>query len=117
MKKLLFNINKLPYSSLAREEEIETILFAASFGYHLTVLFSACGVLQLNSLQQPLLGQKNIGKMISGFPNFDIDQIYVCAEDLAQYAFSHEDLVVRAQLISRNNIMKLIQQADITISY
>lgn len=117
MKSLLFQLQCLPYASIAQEEALETILFAASFGFTINVLFSAEGVLQLRASQQPPNMQKNIAKMITAFPSFDVTEVFVCKEDLKKYQLNEADLAIPVQLISNNEINFYLQSFDIIITY
>lgn len=115
MKPILFIINKLPYSNLDQEENIEMILFAASFGCKIAVIFRGEGVWQLLASQTPLNSQKSVAKMIASFPAFEIERIYACEEDVAQFSLKPKQFSVNLQLISMNEIMELIRQHDVVI--
>jgi len=115
MKSILFVINKLPYSSLVQEENIETILFAASFGCKMAVVFHGEGIWQLLAAQTPSNNHKSMAKMIASFPAFDIKCIYACREDVTQFKLKSEQFSVNLQLISMNKIMELIHQYDVII--
>lgn len=115
--KILFNITKLPYSSLEQEENIEMILFAASFGCEATVIFSGNGIWQLLASQSPNDGQKNIAKMIASFPAFDIESIYACEEDVFRAKLKPEEFSLNLQLISANEIMSVMQQYKVVFEF
>lgn len=115
MKTLLFHITKLPYGSLEQEENIEMILFAASFGCSVAVVFTGLGIWQLMPAETASPIQKSLAKMIASFPSFEIEHIYASEEDVRRLGLNSSEFSVNLQLISMKEILQLKQQYDVII--
>jgi len=107
MKSCLIINTKGPHSTQAAKEAQDATLAFAAFGIPLGVLFMGDGVFQIKRHQHPPPGQKNTAATFGSFELYDINDIYVCEEDLAQRGLSTDDLSISVKPLPQNAINEL----------
>ncbi len=112
-KRLTVVIRRTPYGSSLARAALDAGFAAAAFEQPVILLFIGDGVLQLISDQNSqAIGIKNIGRLLSSAPLYDIDTVYVDADALSRYNVSVEDLVVPAQALDEASIHDLLCTSD-----
>lgn len=85
-RSLLLLIRRPPYGSSLARAAIDLALAAAVFEQPVSLLFVGDGVLQLVAGQDPRQqGLRNLEKLLSSLPLYDVEQVYVDAEAAARY--------------------------------
>jgi tRNA 2-thiouridine synthesizing protein C len=113
-RRILFLLRQPPYSSDHALEAIESVLVAGVFEQQVVVLFRDDGVWQLLKNQSGRsLGTRTVGKVVQALPEYEVNDIYVCAESLAERGLTVDDLVLRVTALSPHEQQALIagQQA------
>tara|TARA_R110002110_G_scaffold14698_1_gene67600 strand:- start:17051 stop:17419 length:369 start_codon:yes stop_codon:yes gene_type:complete len=83
---LLISVRTPPYSHGRSRTTIELALASAAFEHPATLLFAGDGVLQLLPLQDSTgIGRRNISRLLSSLPLYDIDRVYVDATAARRY--------------------------------
>lgn len=86
-------------------------MVCAAFDMPSTILFRGAGLHALSKYQDTsAMGVRNVGKLINALPTYEIERIFVCAEDLAASAYTENDLVIPVQPIDREAQGKLIAE-------
>lgn len=112
-KSLLVVVRHTPYGSSLARSSLEVALTSATFEQTVAVLFVGQGVLQLISKQNSeALGVRNIAKLISSFPLYDLNNIYVDENALKQHGLESTDLVLESQLLGDAAMQKLMRHYD-----
>ena len=113
MKRLLYIACRDPYQDARAQELLDALLVAASFGAQVSVLFQDEGVWQLLPDQQAdVLGRRALGAQLEALPLFEVDQIYVDADALAQRGLSPESLLLPVQALSGEALPDLLRRHD-----
>ncbi|MGR4991704.1 sulfurtransferase complex subunit TusC [Vibrio rotiferianus] len=118
MSQLTYLFRSAPHGSTAGREGVDALLAASAYCEDITVLFFGDGVYQL------LLGQdtsgilsKDYAPMLKLFDLYDIEQVFVCADSLAERGLAQADLVIDAQMLSSEQIKDKLQQAGKLLSF
>jgi len=112
-KSLLVVVRHSPYGSSLARASLDVALAAAAFEQAVNLLFMGDGVLQLLPEQDSqAIGVKNIGRLLSSLPLYDIDMVYVDAEAAARLAIDLDSAPLPAQALDGQEIHQLMASAD-----
>ena len=115
---ILIVFRKAPYGNLLAREALELALATAVFDQQLTLIFSGDGVWQLlNNQNSEGIDSKNTGKLLCAFPVYDISEIYVDADALTERQITATDLLIETQIVTKDRLMELMNQADIIFNF
>lgn len=118
-KKSVLILNQhAPYGTSNARDALDVALTCSIFEMPVSLAFLGDGLFQLlknHNTQQT--GHKNIESMLSALPMYDIDQIYVCAEDLEANALSESELALPVQIISQSDLSKLLDSHDTVLTF
>lgn len=111
----LFILKKAPTSDA---EALEMILACAAFEQQPSILLLGSGI----QFAKADLGKfksdgKSIGKLTSAFPMYDIENIFALESDAQTYKIDKQELHSFCKLISTEELKKILQSADKTISF
>jgi tRNA 2-thiouridine synthesizing protein C len=91
---------------------------AAAFDQRIAMLFLGDGVTQLFTQQDSAtLAQNSLEKQLSALPLYDVNELYVDEEALAERGAGADELSLPAQPLDRNAIAALIARADIALNF
>ena len=116
-KKLLFVIRHSPYGNLLARESVDAILAASVYEQALSVLFLDEGVFQLAGEKTTTLEQKNISRLVSAFPLYDINNIFVCQSSLTQRGLDINSLCLAVEPLNSGEVIYLMRRQDQLISF
>ena len=116
-KRLLFVIRRSPYGNLLARESLDAILAASVYEQALSVLFLDDGVFQLTAQQMTTPEQKNISKLLSAFPLYDINEVFVCQSSLKQRNLDTNSLCIAVKPLNNDEVNHLLRQQDQLISF
>lgn len=92
-KKFVYVNRKAPYGTVYALESLEVVLIAAAFEQEVQLIFMDDGVYQLTKGQETDgIGMKNFSKTYSALGDYDVNQIYVCKDSLAERGLTADDL-------------------------
>jgi len=115
--KFLYLLRRPPYSGSLAAEAIDSILVAGVFDQQVCVLFKDDGVLQLLKNQQgQLLGHRSVNRMLSVLPEYDIDELFVCARSLEVRNLSSDQLALPVQIVNEAEQQMLIAAANVVMN-
>ncbi|WP_325891502.1 sulfurtransferase complex subunit TusC [Grimontia sp. NTOU-MAR1] len=105
MKKLGFVFSSAPHGSASGREGLDAVLATSNYSEDLVLFFVGDGVMQLLADQKPsdVLSRDYIStfKMLS---LCDVEEIYVCADSLADRGLSEHPLVIEVEKSSSTDI-------------
>ncbi len=92
-KKFVYVNRKAPYGTVYALESLEVVLIAAAFEQEVQLIFMDDGVYQLTKGQSTDgIGMKNFSKTYAALGDYDVNQIYVCNDSLAERGLTADDL-------------------------
>ena len=107
-----------PYGDSLAKEALDAILATSAYEQDLSVLFINDGVFQLvKSQQADIIGEKNIIKVLSAFPLYDIDALFACETSLKERGITQEQLPENIEIINKKAVQTLLHQQDHLLSF
>lgn len=99
-----------PHGSAAGREGLDALLACSALTDELAVFFIGDGIYQLLAGQQPtaILG-RDYAPTFKLLELYDIEYVYLCAESLQERNLSTEQLLIPAQVLSRDEIQARLQ--------
>jgi tRNA 2-thiouridine synthesizing protein C len=117
-KRILVICRKAPYGSSLSREALDIVLAASVFEQQLALLFTGDGVWQLlNEQNSEAIESKNHSNMLSVFPLYDINDIFVDSEALAQRQISAEQLSLPAKPLAADQLASFSAGFDVVLSF
>jgi tRNA 2-thiouridine synthesizing protein C len=117
-KSLLVIVRHTPYGSSLARSSIEVALTSATFNQTVAVLFMGHGVLQLLPEQKSdALGVRNIAKLITSFPLYDLNNIFVDQDALEQHGLEKKDLIGDPEILSETALQDLMHRYDHIVGF
>jgi tRNA 2-thiouridine synthesizing protein C len=116
-KRLLFLLRQPPYGTSHALEALESVLVAGVFEQEVSVLFRDDGVWQLASDQRgDVLGTRTVSNVVQALPQYEIENLYVCAASLASRGLAADDLVLPVDALDATAQRRLIAGQDVVIN-
>jgi len=131
-KKFVYLNRKAPYGTVYALESLEVVLIAAAFEQEVQLIFMDDGVYQLTKGQSTDgIGMKNFSKTYAALGDYDVNQIYVCNDSLAERGLTADDLQALVyededddwaekssmNFCSKAELADLIDQAEVLLNF
>ncbi|MDF2180507.1 sulfurtransferase complex subunit TusC [Neptuniibacter sp. CAU 1671] len=118
-KKSVLLVNRHPpYGSNMARDTLDVALTCGIFDLPISLLFLGDGLYQLLDSQNPKsIEQKSLQAMLSALPMYDIDQLYVCAEDLAERDLTPAALYAEVKVVDAARLPELFQQHSTVLTF
>ena len=131
-KTFVYINRKAPYGSVYALESLEVVLIGAAFEQDVKLVFMDDGVYQLTKGQDPEgIGMKNFSKTYAALGDYDVNQIYIDEDSLAERGLSLDDLQPLVyededddwaekssiHLVSREQLSDIIDSADVLFNF
>ena len=131
-KKFVYVNRKAPYGTVYALESLEVVLIAAAFEQEVQLIFMDDGVYQLTKDQTTDgIGMKNFSKTYAALGDYDVNQIYVCNDSLAERGLTADDLQALVyededddwaekssmNFCSKAELADLIDQAEVLLNF
>lgn len=114
---LLFLMRCSPYGWSHALEALESVLVAAVFEQQVRVLFRDDGVWQLVDGQDAgPLGTRTVARVATALPEYDIEDLYVCADSLRARGLTPEDLALPVEPLDAAAQRALLLAADAVLN-
>lgn len=118
MSQLTYLFRSAPHGNNAGREGVDALLAASAYCEDITVLFVGDGVYQLLLGQAPSgILSKDYAPMLKLFDLYDIEQVFVCADSLAERGLAQADLVIDAEALNAEQLKMKLQQAGKLLSF
>lgn len=116
-KRILFLLRQGPYASANALEALEAALVAGVFDQRVSVLFADDGVWQLLDGQDgAALDTRTVARVATALPQYDVTDLFVCAESLEQRRLTADDLVLPVTVIDGAGQRALLAAQDAVVS-
>jgi tRNA 2-thiouridine synthesizing protein C len=100
-KRLLLLMRQAPYASNHPAEAAEIALVAGALDMPIALLFQGPGVWQLLSGQDgSAIGTRTLADILAQLPDYEITDLYVCADSMAQFGLTAADLTLPVRPLS-----------------
>ncbi len=117
-KSTLFILRSTPYQGHRALEGIEAVLAASVFEQPLGVLFIGDGVWQLKKQQQAeQIERRNLAALLSSFPLYDIESVYVDESSLEGKHLHSNDLLLPVSTLSAAGMAELVANHDTVLTF
>lgn len=118
MSQLTYLFRSAPHGSASGREGVDALLAASAYCEDISVLFIGDGVYQLIDGQQTgNILSKDYSPMLKLFDLYDIEQVYVCSDSLAERGLAQADLVIDAESLSVVDMQAQLHRADKVLSF
>jgi tRNA 2-thiouridine synthesizing protein C len=108
---------KAPYGTVYALESLETVLISAAFDQDVSVVFVDDGVFQLKKGQDTAgINMKNFSPTFRALDGYDVEKLYVEKESLEARGLTENDLVVDVEVLSSEDLSKIMAAQDVVIS-
>lgn len=117
VKRFMYVNRKAPYGTIYAMETLENVLVAAAFEQDVSVVFIDDGVYQIKKGQNTeATGMKNFSPTFRALDGYDVEKLYVEKSSLDARGISEEDLIVDVEVVSTEELQKLMIAQDVIIS-
>lgn len=131
-KKFVYVNRKAPYGTVYALESLEVVLIAAAFEQEVQLIFMDDGVYQLTKGQSTEgIGMKNFSKTYAALGDYDVNQVYVCKDSLAERGLTKDDLQAliyededddwveksSMRFCSKAELADVIEQAEVLLNF
>lgn len=107
----------LPHVGSHVQEALDQLLTTAAFDQVVSVLFLDDGVFQLKGGQNPArLAGKDTAAIFKVLSVYDVKQLFVESESLAERGLQTDDLILPVQALSRNQVNGFMQQHQVVVA-
>ncbi|MGL6262191.1 sulfurtransferase complex subunit TusC [Vibrio sp. WXL103] len=118
MTSLGYLFSSAPHGQSRGREGIDALLAASAYCESIKVMFCGDGVLQLLRGQQPeAILSKDYAPMMKLFDLYDIEQVYVCKQSLAERGCANADLIIDAELLERDAFQSQLAQCKSILTF
>lgn len=113
MKKITVLFTRSPHSTPHGREGLDFAMLSASFDQQVSLIFIDEGILNLLKDQQPMLtGNRDYIATFKVLPLYDVEDIFVCQQDLALLQLNQQDLLIDVELINDHAIQQKLADTD-----
>lgn len=107
MNKIAFICRCGPHGTAAGREGLDALLATSALTESLALFLIGDGVLQLVKEQYPqAILQRHYAPTFKLLELYDIEEVYVCADSLAERGLTMDDLLIPAESLSRAHICR-----------
>ena len=118
VKKFLYLNRRAPHGTIYAQECLEVILVGAAFDQDVSIVFMDDGVYQiLKNQDTSAIGTKNFSKTFRALEMYDVEKLYVEKESLQARGLAEEDLNVPVEVLTSEQIGRLLEQQDVVFSF
>lgn len=117
-KKLLFIFRQTPHGGAIAQEALDVLLMASTYRKEINLVFLDDGVFQLTKQQDTSkIALKNFTSAYAALTLYDINQIHIAADALAERNLTVSDLMLPVTVLTRLQIAQLMQNHDLILNF
>ena len=117
-KRILIVCRKAPYGNSLAREALDIAMATSVFDQTLALLFMGDGVWQLIPGQDSAdIPGKNISKPLAALPLYDVSEIYIDSDALAQRQLEADSLILETKPLALKDIGTFIDSFDTVLSF
>lgn len=117
VKRFMYVNRRPPHGTIYALECLEVVLITAAFEQFESLVFMDDGVYQLIKDQDTTeIGTKNFSKTYRALDDYDVERVYVHKESLAARGLTLDDLIIQPEVLSTEELRKIMAQQDVVLS-
>ncbi|QDP01358.1 sulfurtransferase complex subunit TusC [Thalassotalea sp. PS06] len=106
------------FDDFKAKEALDLALIFASYEMPVALFFMADGVFQTTANQNPeLIGNKDFIATFKALGFYDIDDIFICQQDMQQRQISGDLAVNDPQILPRNDFNRALNEYDLILTF
>lgn len=109
MKSTALILTQSPFGNSSSHDALDMAMVLGTFEIPTALFFVSGAVRQFTALKPDVLGIKNYVKSFAALPFYDVEDLYVCKEDLLSHNISHQNLPEDFQLLTKKAIGEKLQ--------
>lgn len=118
VKKIMHVMRRAPHGSIYTYEGLEMILIMAAYEQDLSVAFIGDGVYALKEDQDTAgIGIKGFAKTFKALDMYDVEKLYVDKVSLEERGLTEDDLLVDVEVLTSEEIGKLMNEQDVVVPH
>lgn len=118
IKKIMHVMRRAPHGTVYTYEGLEMILIMAAFEQDITVVFIDDGVYSLVKGQNTEdIGIKGFANTFRALDGYDVEKLYVDRVSMEERGLSEEDFVVDVEVMSSDQIGKIMKEQEVIIHH
>ncbi len=118
IKKIAFICRRGPHGYAAGREGLDALLATSALTESVALFLIGDGVLQLVKEQQPAaILQRHYAPTFKMLELYDIEEVYVCADSLAERGLTLDDLLIQVESMPREALARCWAQCSAHISF
>ncbi len=111
-------MRRAPHGSIYTYEGLEMILIMAAYEQDLSVVFIGDGVYAIKDDQNTDgIGIKGFARTFMALEMYDVEKLYVDKESLEERGLSEDDLIVDVEVLTSEEIGKLMNEQDVIVPH
>lgn len=118
MNKVAFVFRTSPHGCAAGREGLDAVLAASALSEELAVFFIGDGVYQLKTGQTPAaIHCRDYAPTFGMLELYEVEQLYVCADSLAERGLNLGDLCLEAQACNPDELGALLAEHHVRLTF
>ncbi|NTW49070.1 MAG: sulfurtransferase complex subunit TusC [Chlorobiales bacterium] len=118
IKKIMHVMRRAPHGTIYSYEGLEMILIMATYEQDLSIAFIGDGVYALKKEQDTAgIGIKGFAKTFRALEGYDVEKFYVDRVSLEERGLTEDDLVLDVEVLSSEEIGKLMREQEVIIHH
>lgn len=117
MKSIALLVTQSPFSDSKGHDALDMALVLGSFEIPTALFFVSSGVNHLRTLQPDTFNVKDFTKSFSALPFYDVEDLWVCREDLQLWSIDAALLGPELRILSKAGIQKKLAEYDRIIRF
>lgn len=118
IKKFMYVNRRAPYGTIYAQESLEVVLIGAAFDQDVSVAFVDDGVYELVKGQNTDgVEMKNFSRTYKALEDYDVEKLYVEKESMAARGISEDDLIVDVEVMSAEELARLMEEQDVLLTF
>ena len=117
MKSVALILTRPPFANGDSHDALDMAMVLGSFEIFTALFFVNAGVNQLRKLQPEVVEVKDFTKSFAALPFYDVEELYVCDEDMLHWGMSGATLNKEFKVISRAEMQSKLIKFDRVIRF
>lgn len=116
VKKIMHVMRRAPHGTIYTYEGLEMILIMAAYEQDITVVFIDDGLFALLKNQETEeIGIKGFANTFRALDGYDVEKLFVDRHSMEERGLSTDDFIVDVDVLSSEEIGKLMKEQDVVI--
>jgi tRNA 2-thiouridine synthesizing protein C len=117
MNSIALVLTQSPFTSYAGQDAQDMAMVLGTFEIPTALFFMSDAVNQLRKLDPKKMAIKDFTKTFSALPFYDVEDLYVCREDLQQRQIQETSLTEDFQILDKGDLVQKLSQYQRVIRF